>query len=242
MVASFFFLYLRNVFHVGYAEIGLLVALTSVLPLAVLPVAGLLADRIGRRRVLLLALLGEGLTLFFIAYAVQIGWLYGLILFVTVLQTVGAMGGPAVQAYVADFVQGSERTMGYTWLRIAANLGFTVGVFVGGFLIAFVGFEYVAIVAAAMVLAAVVVLTLLLEPSPYERTRMATLSPSSIDARGAGSVRNSLWILAQDRVFLALCAAVALFELTADQWAVTFPLYVNTVLGVPYLFIGPGWP
>ncbi|HLM91691.1 MAG TPA: MFS transporter [Thermoplasmata archaeon] len=242
MVASFFFLYLRNVFDVGYAEIGVLVALTGVLPLAILPAAGLLADRLGRRRVLLIALLGEGLTLFVIAYTISIGWLLGLIIFVTVLQTVGAMGGPAVQAYIADFVQGSDRTMGYSWLRIASNLGFTIGVFSGGSLIAFVGFVNVALIAASMVLAAFIVLTLLLEPSPYERTRMATLSPGAVDARGAGSnsIRTSLWVIAQDRVFLALCVAVALFELTADQWVVTFPLYVNTVLGVPYLFIGAG--
>jgi len=242
MVSTFFFLYLRNSFHVGYLEIGVLVTLTGILPLAVLPVGGFLADRLGRRPLLLTALLGEGIVLFLIAYAIQAGWLLGLVIFVTVLQTVGAMGGPAVQAYIADFVMGSERTMGYTWLRIASNLGFTIGVFSGGALIAFVGFVNVALVAGAMVIVAVVLLSFLLEPSPYERTRMATLSPQSVDSRGVRgrTLRSSLWLLAQDRVFLALCAAVALFELTADQWLVTFPLYVNTVLGVPYVFIGAG--
>ena len=112
----------------------------------------------------------------------------------------------------------------------------------GGFLIELVGFVDVAVVAEVMVLAAVVLLSFVLQPSPYERTRLATMSPNSVDGRGVGgrSLRNSLWTLAQDRVFLALCAAVALFELTADQWAVVFPLYVNTVLGVPYVFIGAG--
>jgi len=49
-----------------------------------------------------------------------------------------------------------------------------------------------------------------------------------------------LRILAQDRIFLAFCAAVAFAELTADQWIVTDPLYVNTVLHVPYSLIGAG--
>ena len=117
-----------------------------------------------------------------------------------------------------------------------------MGVFTGGSLIELVGFVDVAVVAGVMVLAAVVLLSFVLQPSPYERTRLATMSPNSVDGRGVGgrSLRNSLWTLAQDRVFLALCAAVALFELTADQWAVVFPLYVNTVLGVPYVFIGAG--
>ena len=93
MVSTFFFLYLRNVFHVGYVEIGLLVTLTGVFPLAVVPIGGFLADRLGRRPLLLSALLGEGLTLFAIARTIQIGWLLGLVIFVTVLQTVGAVGG-----------------------------------------------------------------------------------------------------------------------------------------------------
>ena len=242
MVSTFFFLYLRNVFHVGYVEIGFLVTLTGILPLAVVPVGGLLADRLGRRPLLLSALLGEGVVLLAIAYTIQIGWLFGLVFLVALLQTVGALGGPAVQAYIADFVLGSERTMGYTWLRISSNLGFTIGVFSGGSLIALVGFVNVALVAGTMVLIAVVLLGVLLQPSPYERTRLATLDPHTVDSRGVGgrSLRSSLWLLAQDRVFLALCAAVALFELTTDQFAVTFPLYVNTVLGVPYVFIGVG--
>jgi MFS family permease len=55
-----------------------------------------------------------------------------------------------------------------------------------------------------------------------------------------GSFRGSIAILGRDRPFLAFCVAVAFCELTVGQWGTIFPLYVNTVLGIPYAILGAG--
>jgi len=152
LVLPFLVLYLRNVLAVGYVEIGLLVALTGVVPLLIVPFAGLLTDRVGRRRVFILALVAEAASVLGLSETMQVRSLVGVLVLASVVQVVGTIAGPAISAYVADFTQGSDRTMGYTWVRIGWNVGFTVGVFGGGVLIGFIGFVDVALVAGVVLL------------------------------------------------------------------------------------------
>jgi MFS family permease len=242
LVLPFLVLYLRNVLGLGYAEIGLLVALTGVVPLLLVPWAGLLTDRIGRRRVFLLALTAEAASFLGLAETLEIRSLLGVIALATVVQIVGTIAGPAISAYVADFTLGSDRTMGFTWVRIGWNVGFTLGVFAGGVLIGFVGFVDVALFAGVVLLGSTGFLAAFLEASPYDLARSGLLPDSEAEARppSSGSIRASLGILARDRPFLALCGAGALAMLTIGQWGSIFPLYVNTVLGIPYAVLGAG--
>ena len=242
LVLPFLVLYLRNILGIGFLEIGLLVALTGVAPLLIVPFAGLLTDRVGRRPVFLSALIAEAASILGLAEAMHVRSLVGVLILATSVQIVGTIAGPAISAYVADFVRGSDRTMGYTWVRIGWNVGFTVGVFAGGALIGFLGFVDVALVAGAVLLGSTAFLAVLLDPSPYDLDRSARPSGSDPVRTPAhsGSIRESMTILARDRPFLALCGVVALAELTVGQWGTIFPLYVNSVLGIPYAILGAG--
>lgn len=240
LVAPYLVLYLRNVLHVGYAEIGILVALTGIVPLVVVPFAGFVTDRIGRRRVFLACLVGEALAVLLVAFAMRAHWLVGLVSFVALVQTVGTIAGPAISAYVADFAEGSDRTLAFTWVRVGWNVGFTLGVLAGGSLIGIIGFADVGFVAGSILLGSTAFLAAMLEPSPYDLARGADRARPPTSRAPRASVRESAGVLARDRTFLALCAAVALSELTIGQWGATFPLYVNSVLGVPYAWIGVG--
>ena len=240
LVAPYLVLYLRNVLDLGYAEIGLLVALTGAVPLAIVPFAGFVTDRIGRRRVFLVCLVAEALSVLLVGAAMRDRWLPGLLASVTLVYTVGTIAGPAISAYVADFTAGSDRTLAFTWTRVGWNIGFTLGVFSGGALIGLLGFPDVGFLAGGVLLASTAYLAVVLEPSPYDRARSAERTGGA-GARPAGmSVRGSLGLLARDRVFLAVCASVALAWLTIGQWGAVFPLYANAVLGIPYAWIGVG--
>ncbi|MCI4337321.1 MAG: MFS transporter, partial [Thermoplasmata archaeon] len=145
----------------------------------------------------------------------------------------------ALSAYTADLVQGSERTVGFTWQRIGYNAGFAAGVAIGGSLIALLGFAGAAGVSALVLLGGATLLTIRLDPSPRDlrpvegRVGTAEVGPPTLQG-WRGSVR----ALATDRAFLLVTLAFTLTELVVIQWAVTFPLFVHDRLGVGYSSLG----
>lgn len=240
MVYPYLALYLKNAVGLGYAEIGVLILLVSILPLAVSPFGGLIADRAGRKKVLLLSLAGEAASVFLIAESMREGSIAGVLLGGALAGVASATGGPAISAYVADVTQLTERSMGFTWVRIGFNGGFTVGVALGGAMIGLVGFPETGFLAAAVITAGVVFLTATLSPSPYDVALGQKAQGVVIDGatRRAGSIRESALILARDRTFLVLCVASLFSGVVYGNWSTTFPLFSNTVLMVPYSILG----
>ncbi len=250
---GFLSLYLLNVLGLDPVVIGALILGFGVVPLLLSPFAGLLTDRYGRRRLLLLGLAGEAGGALLLAYGMSLQSLVIISAAVSLSFVFGqALGPPANSAYVADLAQGPERTKGFTWLRVGFNAGAGAGVAVGGILIGTIGFPAVAALASAFIAAATVVVAVLLHPSPYDvqlaatrRGRGARSGPShggqaSADGAGQPSMRHSLHLLVADRRFLETCLAFALGGLAAGQWAVTFVLYANATMGVPYDALGLG--
>jgi MFS family permease len=92
---------------------------------------GFLTDRLGRRRTLLLSLLGSG------TLAVVMGFAPSVRVFVPLLVTfafIADLYRPAASAIIADLVPSADRAMAFAALRLAINLGFGCGVAVGGLL------------------------------------------------------------------------------------------------------------
>jgi len=238
LILPFTALYLRNVLHLGYAEIGVLVALLGILPLALYPFGGAIADRLGRRGLFLASLVLEAGSVLGTGASMREHLLVGVLGFGGAVSFAGALGGPALSAYIADLATGSERTQGFTWSRIGWNVGFTAGVLSGGALIGLLGFPSVGFLAGSVLVASTALLAWGLDPSPYDLDRAAgrprPRHPSG--SSGAGTWK----LLASDRLFLAFCAVVAVADLSVNQWGTTFPLYANTVLHVPYADIGLG--
>lgn len=94
-------------------------------------VGGVLTDRLGRRRTLLLSLWGSG------ALAVVMGLLPSPSLFVPLLVAFGFVADlyrPAASAVISDLLPSSERATGFAGLRMAVNLGWASGTALGGLL------------------------------------------------------------------------------------------------------------
>lgn len=240
MVYPYLSLYLKNVVGIGYAEIGALILLVSILPLAVSPFGGMVADRVGRRRVFLLSLGGEAASVFLIAVSMSYSSIPGVLLGGGFAGVAGAIAGPAISAYVADLApQLSERTMAYTWVRIGFNAGFTVGVALGGSLIGFLGFSNTGLLAAGILATATLFLFATVDPSPYDVARaqgnLATVASAS---SRPGSFTDSFKVLGRDRSFLLLCLGGLFTSLVYGNWSTTFPLFSNTILLVPYGILG----
>jgi DHA1 family tetracycline resistance protein-like MFS transporter len=109
---------------------GLLIALYSLMQFLFGPALGALADRFGRRPVLLFSLLGLGLDYLLLAIAPNL-WL------VVVARLVGGIFGASVStasAYIADITPPEKRAQSFGLIGVAFGIGFIAGPLVGGVL------------------------------------------------------------------------------------------------------------
>jgi len=241
LISPFVALYFHNVLGVGFAEVGLIAVAVAVPPLLLTPVAGLAADRIGRRRLFLACLVGEAVSLLAMGGAMAEAGFLTVFASYAAFSLISNLSGPAISAYIADFTQGSDRTEGFTWLRVGQNVGFTLGVLFGGSFLGLVGFVPVALASALFSAATAGIVGGWLAPTPYDRTLRVPDPPGPRPAApGPASLRSSLATLGRDRVFLTLCLAFGLAAVVAGQWVVTFPLFVVDMLHAPYSLLGAG--
>jgi MFS family permease len=243
----FLALFLHSVLGVGYLAIGVLFFGVGFVQLPFNILGGLWTDRYGRRRLIVVGLVAEAAATGGLAYAFDLKSLVGAIIAGTLGGMITSAAGAASGAYVADIASGSERTQGFTFLRVGFNAGYSAGVTLGGILISLIGFAPSVAVAAGIIAAGAGVVALWLAPSPFDRQLVNGRSPaagSPVKApSGGGNARGlgqSLKALVRDRVALEVALAFMFAGLFLGQWAITFPLYVHNVLGIPYSLIGIG--
>lgn len=129
--------------EVDHAPIPLTLALTSIAYVAgslVQPSAGRWSDRVGRRRPFLVAAELAALPLF-LSIPFEPGyWAAGLAFIGG--ETVLSMGGPALNAFVADVTRDRARGGAYGLLNAASSAGGIGGFLVVGLLVLSLGFHY----------------------------------------------------------------------------------------------------
>lgn len=245
LYSPFLALFLVNVLHIAYLEVGVIIAGIGVIQLPFNFLGGLLTDRLGRRRLLLIGLFAEAAATAGLAYAFAILSLELAIVTALAGGIVTTTAGPAASAYIADFAERSERTRGFTFYRIGFNAGYSAGVTLGGLLIASIGFAGAVAVATVVIASGATLMALTLAPSPRDLALghpLPTAAASALPSPEAPpvSMATSFKLLARDRVALELLVAFAFASMVVGQWAVTFPLYVHNVLGVSYSLLGVG--
>ena len=202
-------LYLTAERGVTVEQVGVVIALYGAGTIAAGTVGGALADRLGRRRTLILSLALGAAAMIHLAFArapahiAFAAFLLGLL---------GDMYRPAVSAAIADLVEPGKRVAAYGVLYWAVNLGFAVGSALGGALsrhgwwLLFFGDA-----ATTLTYAAVVALFI-------PETRPAQLQ----DER-----RPPLWAPLSDRPFVLFVLLNTLVWLLFFQSFVTLPLDVR---------------
>ena len=94
------------------------------------PIQGALADRFGRRPVILLSCLGLGADFIFMALAPSLAWLF----VGRVISAATSASFTTANAYIADVTTPDQRAKGFGMIGAAFGLGFIVGPLVGGVL------------------------------------------------------------------------------------------------------------
>jgi len=245
LYGPFIALYLHNVLAIGYVELGLIIVFIGAIQIPFGVVGGLIADRMRRKTLMMIGLVTEAGATGLLAYAFSIESLTLAILAATVGGSISSLAGPAFSAYIADFAAGSERTRGFTLLRIGFNAGYAAGVALGGIFITVIGFAGGVAIAAAIIAVATGILQVSLDHSPRDQGvgPRAGVAPSAVQTpvpTKGRSFSQSIRILAKDRIALEVALAFLLASFVAAQWAIIFPLYVHNLLGVSYSLLGVG--
>jgi MFS family permease len=209
-VIPFLSLYLTSERGISVAQAGLVVSLFGAGAFAAHLAGGELADRLGRRPVLLLSLLGTPplmAALGFARHLVMIGILTALVGFFTELYR------PAVSAAIADLVAPSARTRAYGYMYWAINVGAALAPIAAGFL---AHLDYVLLFigdAITTLIYGLIVLWRIRETQPADAQRAAQ---APIGSR----VRQ----LASEPILLVMTGLTLIFGVVYMQGFVTLPL------------------
>jgi MFS family permease len=214
-------------FRLSASQAGLLVTAYGIGSIISILVGGVTTDRLGRRRTLLLSLFGGG------SVAVAMAFTSSAAVFVPLLLLFGFLAElyrPASSAIIGDLLPSSERATGFAALRVAVNLGFAIGMAIGGLL---VGWSWRVLFAADGLTTAafgLIVLVSITETRPKEAHVVA----------GAPVWRDTVFL----RVLLSslafgtvLFSFMTIFPLTVTQWAGYPPIVYGLLVGMNGLLV-----
>lgn len=111
------------------ADLGMLMAVYSLMQFIFAPVWGRISDKIGRKPVILIGIFGLSLSFFLTALSTALWMLFAARIIGGFLS---AANMPTVMAYVADITSEEERGKGMGIVGAATGLGFIFGPAVGG--------------------------------------------------------------------------------------------------------------
>lgn len=161
-------------------ELSLLGAIYSLMSFLFSPFWGALSDRIGRRPVLLISLMGSTTSYILFAYAPNTEWL----IFSRALGGIFAANITAAYAYIADVTEPKDRARGMGLLGAAFGIGFTLGPPLGGIAAQKLGLAAPGMIAATICavnfLVAVVRLPESLPPSRRTHRSVRSLTPLNL--------------------------------------------------------------
>jgi MFS transporter, DHA1 family, tetracycline resistance protein len=120
--------FLVGKFRPDAASLGWVIAIYSIAQFMAAPGLGVLSDRIGRRPVLLLSLVGNSFGYLLFALAGN----YPMMLVARVVEGITGGAVTVAQAYIADVTQPKDRARSFGLIGMALGLGFVFGPGLGG--------------------------------------------------------------------------------------------------------------
>ena len=219
-IVPFLTLVLRREFELSERQVGWLLLAYGTGSLCSILVGGALTDRLGRRFTLLLSLVGSGVI------ALALGFADSVRTFVPLLVLFGFTADlyrPAASSIIGDVLSSADRASGFAALRLSVNLGFAVGMSLGGLIadwnwrVLFFGDGLTTLAYAAVVYLFI------------QETRPAR-APAAVTEAGP-----SPW---RDAVFLQVLAVSFAFAMIFFNHISTLPIAVTGAAGYPSSVFG----
>lgn len=227
MAIPFLVLYLTRELGFSPARAGLALGVYGAGSIIAAPIAGRLCDRIGGLPIIRGSLLGSAVILMVLPFART----YPLILALVLAWALLSEGGrPATLALIADLVPTEQRKPAFALIRLAINLGMSVGPAAGGF-IAALSFRSIFFVnATASLIAGAFLVLVPLSASAHKRT--------THDAAEDGDIPVPRSALFADRRFMIFLGATFLVSAVFFQHEGAMPLFLVQDLHLSTAFYG----
>jgi MFS family permease len=220
-VFPFITLYLTERMGLTLTTVGGLIAMNAAAGVAAQAIGGTLADRLGRKVMMVASMGGSSLAIAGLGMAHTLPAIAGLIL---LNGFINPLFQPANQAMIADLVRPGRRAEAYGLLRVSNNLGVVIGPTLGG-LLATRSYLALFLAAATSGLTYFAILVLF-----TRETRPELSEPADGHAtRHDEGYRQVL----HDRVLLAFCAAAVLTAIVYSQTWTILPVYIKSQYGIP---------
>jgi MFS family permease len=222
MLYPFFALYLTQKYDIGMATVGLLFAIFSITGMVGSALGGAIADRMGRKTVIIVSLVLSSLS------ALGMGLAPTIAIFIAIVVLVGTLssiGHPAHEAVVADLLPPDKRAEGYGIIRVVFNLAVIIAPPIAGLLIAHSYLTLFIVDAAISVVCALVVFFALPETKPQAP---AHAKPETMKQTFAGYGR-----VFKDTPFLAFIAVTVMMTLVYMNMNSTLGVYLRDQHGLP---------
>lgn len=220
MVWPFMLIYASGKLHLPLSAVAALISINAGTGLASSLIAGALADRLGRKGVMVFSLAVTGLAYFLMMHAETYTQFVGLMIMIGLSNPMYQVGADAM---LADMMPSEQRSDAYTINRIANNAAFAVGPAVGGFLAA--RSYNLAFLGASMGFLTYSVLLFLLA---HETLDKSVGEPSSNAPQQGGFMR-----VLRDKQYMAFVAAMSLGLTAPTMLWILMPVYAKTNFGIP---------
>jgi multidrug resistance protein len=206
---------------------GLLLTSYSLMQFIFTPIWGKLSDRYGRRPILLISLLGSGISLFIFGLADSIWLLFASRIFA------GIMGSTinVAQAYVTDITAPDARMKSMGLLGAAFGLGFVLGPAIGGTLSGLYGYAIPSFVASALAFSNFILAYFRLPESRIVPDKIAVKKESPMNLKEKG-----LYLLLA--VFFSFTLAFVFMETTFAPFAQIVFHYGPFETGLLFFYVG----
>lgn len=221
MVWPFFSLYLTQKFGVGMTQVGVMLGLFSLSGFIGGMIGGALADRFGRRGIVIIGMLTSALSSIAFGVANQF-WIFYVLAVVVGLPS--RMAGPAYSAMIADILPAEQRSEGFGIQRVVVNLAWIIGPLVGALLISYSYMLIFLVDAFASIIVAVIFIRVMPETKP-EGTIMEEAEPLRSAFLGYFKV-------SKDWLFLAFTIAMIFSLLPYQQIYSTLAVFLRDIHGV----------
>ena len=223
LLFPFFALYITQKFGVGMTQAGVLLGMSSLFGLIGSMAGGALADKFGRRQLILFGLVFSAISSLSLGLANDIRMLYPLIIVVGLLSHVA---GPAYEAMLVDILPEAKRQEGYAILRVVFNFAWIFGTALGGLIAARSFFALFMIDSIISCIVAALIFRLLPETMPQVK-------------EGKRKDEETLWrtvlgyrVVLKDLAFVAFTFAGMLALIVYQQQYSTLAVYMRDVHGI----------